>query len=222
MAGLGDALQGLVGGRTAKVLAQGLDLHTVGDLLRHYPRRYAERGELTDLSDLRVDEHVTVMAEVARVSSRTMRNRRGRILEVIVTDGRGQLALTFFNQPWRERDLRRGMHGLFAGKVSAYRGTRQLTHPDYQLLADGQPDGAEDFAGALIPVYPATAAMPSWKIAQCVRVALDTLDEVEDPLPEAVRRRRRLIGLREAFDHLHRPDSWDGVEAARLRLRWDE
>jgi ATP-dependent DNA helicase RecG len=233
---LDEPLRALVGDRTAKVLAKSLDLYTVGDLLRHYPRRYTERGELTNLDELRVDEHVTVMAEVAKVTNRRMRNRRGSILEVVVTDGRGSLTLTFFNQAWRERDLRPGRRGLFAGKVGVFKGTRQLSHPDYELLGsagddlaagDGLAGSAEMFANALIPVYPAVAALPTWKIAQCVRLALDALTsapdpDADDPLPAELRDRRRLLGLYEAFEKLHRPSSRRDVAAARERLRWDE
>src|SRR5664279_778732 len=125
-------------GTIAAALERNLGLRTVRDLLTHYPRRYAQRGELTRLDGLRVDEHVTVQARVSAVSSRRMRQRKGSIVEVVVTDGSGFLTLTFFNQAWRQEHLRPGRLGLFAGKVSAYGGKRQLTHPDYLLLdADG-------------------------------------------------------------------------------------
>ena len=225
MSELNESLRRVVGDRTAKVLGRGLDLHTVGDLLRHYPRRYAERGELADLASLHVDEHVTVLAEVAKVASRPMRNRRGTLLEVTVTDGHGKLTLTFFNQKWRERDLQPGRHGLFAGKVSQFRGTRQLAHPDYQLLDSSGGDGetvAEEFASALIPVYPATAQLSSWKIAQCVRLVLDSVTAVTDPLPGELRQRHGLTGLLEAFEGVHRPAERADVGRARQRLKWDE
>lgn len=224
MASLHAALRKVLGGRTAKVLADALDLHTVEDLLRHYPRRYAERGDLTDLAGLHVGEHATVLAEVAGVRKRPMRQRRGNLLEVTVTDGRGKLVLTFFNQAWRERELRPGRQGLFAGKVSTFRGTRQLAHPDYQLLDETTDAGGEAaaFAGALIPVYPATASLPSWKIARCVRLVLDTFEGGDDALPEAVRRRHGLVTLGEALEGIHRPDTRAGVDAARARLKWDE
>src|SRR6266511_5116873 len=101
MAPLDDSLRRALGDNTARVLAKGLGLHSVGDLLRHYPRRYAERGELTDLSHLRVGDLVTVMAEVRKVTSRRMKRRNGTILEVLVGDGLRTLTLTFFNQAWR-------------------------------------------------------------------------------------------------------------------------
>src|SRR5260370_21742126 len=92
------------GDRAAKPRDGGLGLRAVGELLRHYPRRYETRGELTDLASLRDGEYVTVLARVAKVTSRPMRNRRGSIFEATVTDGRGELALTFFSrgrQGWR-------------------------------------------------------------------------------------------------------------------------
>ncbi|MEU8138365.1 ATP-dependent DNA helicase RecG [Streptodolium elevatio] len=225
MSRLDEPLAKLVGDRTAKVLAKSLGLGTVGDLLRHYPRRYAERGRLTDLSRLEVDEHITVMAEIAKVTARQFRNRRGNLLEVVVTDGRGNLKLTFFNQAWRERELRPGMRGLFSGKVARFRDELQLNQPDYQLMDQDDEDdsgAAQMFAGALIPVYPAAAAMPSWKLAQCVRVALDTLGEVGDPLPTDLLTRRDMPGLRQALQWIHLPSSWPEVNAARDRLKWDE
>jgi ATP-dependent DNA helicase RecG len=227
MSALSEPLRVLVGDRTAKVLADGLDLRTVADLVRHYPRRYAQRGELTDLGRLRVGELVTVVAEVARVREHQMRGRRGARLEAAVTDGSGTLTLTFFHRvAYHRRVLRPGVSGLFAGKVTDYRGQRQLTHPDYELLP-GDDDGqsaqdARAFANELIPVYPATAALPSWKIAQCVRMALDTLGPVPDPLPAAVRERHDLIGLGDALEKVHRPADRADVAVAKARLKWDE
>jgi ATP-dependent DNA helicase RecG len=220
-------LKSLVGDTTAKALAKGLDLHTLGGLLRHYPRRYAERGEHTDIGSLQVGEQVTISAQVIRVNQRPMRNRPGKLLEVVVGDGTGDarrsITLTFFNQAWRQKDLQVGRWGLFAGKVTEFRGARQLNGPEYKLVeGESAEEAMEEFAGGLIPVYPAANGVPTWVIARCVRVALDTLPEVEDPLPDELRARRRLVGLADALRGIHRPDSWPTLNAARLRLKWDE
>ena len=223
MAGWDTDLVDVLGGKTADALARSLRLETVGDLLRHYPRRYAERGELTDLRDLVPGEDVTVLAEVRRVDRRPMRARKGTIVEVVVTDGRGSLTLTFFNQPYRERELTVGRRGLFAGKVTVFNTKRQLNGPDYVLLdGDSAAGQVEEFAGALIPVYPAAGSVPSWTIARCVRIALDVLDPPEDPLPAALRAEHRLMGLADALRAIHRPDSRPSLEAARKRLKWEE
>src|SRR5215472_1351664 len=226
MAVLADPLRLVVGDKAAKRLAAVLDLHTVGDLLSYYPRRYDRRGELTDLASLREGEHVTVQAEVAAVSERKMRNRNGSIFEAVVTDGRGRLTLTFFGrggQAWRKNELYPGVRGLFAGQVSSFRGKRQLTHPDYELLGAGSAGArAAEFAAELIPVYRATAQLASWRIAQSVRVALDVLDVPDDPLPAAVRRRHGLCGYADAVRGIHGPVDEADVNRAKTRLKWDE
>lgn len=241
---LDTPLRKLVGEKTAKALANHLDLHTAGDLLYHFPRRYDERGEHTDIRSLEVGEQVTVLGQVRRTDVRPMRQRRGKLLEVTVGDGSGGvLTLTFFgNQAWRERDLRPGRWGLFAGKVTEFRGKRQLNGPEYVLLGDGSGDGSEsgsgadgadgaeaaaseeieEFAGALIPVYPAAAAVPTWVIAKCVRVVLDTVAPPEDPLPATLRASRNLIGLGTALRGIHRPATKEELYRARHRLKWDE
>jgi ATP-dependent DNA helicase RecG len=219
-----EPLDGVLGRQTARALATGLDIHTVGDLMRHYPRRYAERGQLTDLDSLRLDEQVTVLAMVEDVRTRSMKTRKGGITEVVVTDGSGRLVLTFFNQRWRERDLQEGRIGLFAGKVGVYRRQRQLAHPDYVLLPEGTDvaSAAEEFADRLIPVYAATASLATWKIARCVRVVLDTLGAVPDPIPPAIRRRMGLMDAGSALRTVHRPASREDAERARHRLRFEE
>ncbi|GII20693.1 ATP-dependent DNA helicase RecG [Planosporangium mesophilum] len=217
-------LKGLVGDKTAKALAGHLDLHTVGDLIYHFPRRYDERGEHTDIRALEVGEQVTVMAQVQRTNVRPMRQRRGQLLEVIVGDGSGgTLTCTFFSQAWRERDLKPGRWGLFAGKVTEFRGKRQLNGPEYVLLDEETATSeVEEFAGALIPVYPAAAAVPTWVIAKCVRVVLDTFTPPEDPVPAGVRAERGLVGLDTALREIHRPSSRESLARARRRLKWDE
>jgi ATP-dependent DNA helicase RecG len=224
MARLDDPLDREFDPRTAKALANSLGVQTVGELLRHYPRRYEQRGELTDLASLRDGEHVTVLAQISAVTTRAMRNRRGKLTEVTVTDGRGKLTLAFFRQPWREREMKPGRHGLFAGQVSSYGRKRQLIHPDCELLGEDDPSAelAAEHAAEIIPVYPATRELPSWKIAKAIRTVLDTLDIGDDPLPAAVRAKYGLLNQVAALHGIHRPAEFSDIEPARLRLKWDE
>ncbi len=220
-------LASALGGRTAQVLEKSFGLRTVGDLLAHYPRRYARRGELTALSELRLDEPVTIVAEVRSVSERRMQNRRGSILEATISDGKGILTLTFFNQPFRKAELVPGVRGIFSGKIGAYRGTRQLTHPDYELfdaeIASTMDDEqARRWAETPVPLYPATASFPSWKLQKAIETVLDVLPELPDPVPDAVRGPRRLMPYREALEKIHRPEVDSQWRAARDALRFQE
>ncbi|WP_340557582.1 ATP-dependent DNA helicase RecG [Streptomyces sp. GSL17-111] len=227
---LAEPLKKTVGGTTAKVLADHLDLHTVGDLLHHYPRRYAERGELTRLADLPLDEHVTVVAQVADARLLSFNRGRGQRLEVTLTDGSGRLRLVFFGRGAysHEKKLLPGRRGMFAGKVSVFNHKLQLAHPDYKLLDDESDEQAvERFARALLPLYPAVKQLNSWKIEQAVDTVLGSMAAIgwkglADPLPESLRAGRGLLPLAEALHAVHRPSSWADVHAARARLKWDE
>jgi ATP-dependent DNA helicase RecG len=222
MSGLRDKLTPLVGEKTAKALASALDLHTVGDLLRHYPRRYAARGELTDIAGLELGEHATVMARIEHVSKRRMRARPGTIVEMTITDGHRRLSCAFFNQAWREQELRPGRTGLFAGKVTAFRSTLQLAHPEYELIDKDDMSSVDDFLGEIIPVYPASQGMPSWSIARAVLQVLGTFEPEEDPLPSWLRERYHLEHLHTSLTNVHRPETWEALESAQTRLKWDE
>ncbi|MFC5290847.1 ATP-dependent DNA helicase RecG [Actinokineospora guangxiensis] len=233
MVALDERLDKVVGKKSADALSAAFELETAGDLLRHYPRRYAERGQLTDIAGLEVGEHVTVMAQVTSVNKRQMRTKRGSIIEVVITDGKRSLECAFFNQPWHMDKLKPGMMALFAGKVTAFRAKLQLANPDYQLLdaqlADGEDGGdlpaaqvVEEFAGGLIPVYPATARIQSWQIAKCVAQTLDMLTEVDDPMPPELREKLGLSPLEDAVRAIHRPADQSALEVARQRLKWDE
>jgi ATP-dependent DNA helicase RecG len=223
-ANLNTKLVNVVGDRTAKVLDTVFGYRTVSDLLHHYPRRYLVRGELSDIAELNEGDEVTVLAEIYSSSSRKLQGRKGSILEVIVTDGSAKMSLTFFNQAWREKELRVGRQGLFAGKVGVFNGKRQLAHPDYEMVPDGSDvdSAVADFAGKFLPVYPASSKLPSWKIAQCVKLAIDSLDEVPDFLPQQILDKFKYPSAQQALVQIHNPVDLDSAELSKARLTFDE
>jgi ATP-dependent DNA helicase RecG len=214
-----------LGGRTASALQKGLGLVTVGDLISHYPRRYAKRGELTALADLEVDSSVTIVAEVLSVAERSMKAKHGTIFEAKITDGKGILTLTFFNQAWRKNDLKPGVRGIFAGKVGEYKGLRQLAHPDYELFdetVDLTNPLATDWVNKPIPIYPATSTVASWQIGKAVEAVLDALPVLEDPVPADVRADYKLMTYGRAIELIHRPTTDGDWHGARKALRFQE
>jgi ATP-dependent DNA helicase RecG len=237
---LRDPLAQVLGKKASDTFEKVFGLRTVGDLLRHYPRRYYTRGELTPLDSLSEGDHVTVLARVAMTSviGANVPGQRPKAppgrgpkqrLEVIVTDGTGKLQLTFFaGVGFHAKQLHQGTLALFAGTVSSFRGRRQLVHPEYELLPVSSADErlttelAEEFARELIPVYPASAKLTSWTISRHIDTVLETLDAGEDPLPAEVRERHDLWPRELAIRAIHRPTDRADVRQATKRLKWDE
>jgi ATP-dependent DNA helicase RecG len=182
------------------------------------------RGELSDISQLSEGDETTILAQIYSATNRPMRGRKGSMLEVVVTDGTDKLSLTFFNQAWREKDLKVGRQGLFAGKIGVFNNKKQLTHPDYELIPEGSDvdTAVEGFAGKYLPVYPASSKLPSWKISQCMQLAIGSLEQVEDFLPETIREKHGYPTLHQALVQLHQPADLDHAELARERLTFDE
>ncbi|WP_375000228.1 ATP-dependent DNA helicase RecG [Aeromicrobium sp. CTD01-1L150] len=222
-------LRSVVGDKTSRALAKAFGMERVDDLLRHYPRRYVPLGELTDLASLRVGQYATVMARVAEAKNHSFRRGRGRPdtrTEVTVTDGNTSLTLTFFRQPWRQRQLAPGTVGLFAGEVGEFRGRLQLTHPLFEPIEGEDQQGGQALpdgriARGIIPIYPASGKVSSFTIEKAVAQVLAVTD-VDEPLPESVRTTQGLPGAAEAFEHVHRPREAAQWQRARDRFRFEE
>jgi ATP-dependent DNA helicase RecG len=206
----------VVGVKPAAQLEKSFDIRTVGDLLRHYPRRYFERGELTDLAQLRPGEQATLRVRVVKVFGKQIRPNLHKT-DVTITDGTGQLVATFFNRKYLARVLEPDMEIVVAGEVERFNRKLQLKQPDIALDANGL---VED-AGKLLPVYPATKALPTWAMRRAIRAALDLID-VEEILPAELITRRGLVDRPDAIRRIHQPDDRDDVARATKRLRYDE
>lgn len=212
----------------------------MGDLLRHIPRRYLSGTELTDLATITEGELVAVVARVADIRRYEGHGQPGRKarpgrLEVLLSDGNGRLTATFFGKThllsWWERQLREGVAGLFVGKVGSFRGQRQLSHPVFAMMDAGgrivsTSEEKERIAalstGGLVGMYPATAKLPTWKVAECARIALASLSDSEDPWPAWLREQAGVLDLAEALAAVHAPLSLDQAEKGAERLRFDE
>jgi ATP-dependent DNA helicase RecG len=217
---LDDPLRKALPPSTAKPLADRLDLHTVGDLMAHLPRKYEQGGQPTDLAELVEGEHVLIQATVHRVSSAPLRsNRKITKVDMLVTDGRkNYLAVTFFTKGgWREQQHPPGSLIWLDGTIGSWREKLQLTNPTVPTVKTQWL-----LTAPVVPIYPSSHKLSSLAIATATRTVLDQLGELDDPLPESIRTRERLPSLRQAYEWVHRPtDDKQGWRGQR-RLRWDE
>jgi ATP-dependent DNA helicase RecG len=205
--------------RRTKALAE-LGIESVLHLLTTYPRRYIDRTRQADVSDLRTGDEAAVLATVQSVHGRRARTGRA-VVDVVVRDETGRLKIVFFNQPWRSKQLEAGTEAIFFGKVTEYRGSRQMANPVVDVVAGVTP-GRKTLR--ILPVYPASAkvGLTSWEIGSFIEEALRRAGELVDPLPPEWRTSLHLWERTEAFHAIHQPESLDVIELARRRLVFDE
>jgi ATP-dependent DNA helicase RecG len=202
--------------------AEGLDavgVTSLLDLLTYYPRRYVDRTNEARIGDLVVGEEALVLVTVERVASRRTRGRPPKVLVTVdVTDGSGHLRVSFFNQAWRERQLRPGMTVALFGKLEVYAGRKQMTNPVVDLIGDR--------TGRIVPIYPQSdkAGLSTWEIGDWVAEALrrSQVRGLLDPVPDWVLDRFDLVARPEAFAGIHAPETMEHKEVARRRLVLDE
>ncbi|MFR9751976.1 ATP-dependent DNA helicase RecG [Nocardia sp. 004] len=252
MAVLSDRLDHILGVKAAGALVDAFDMHTVEDLLRHYPLRYATQGQPLTEEAPEDGTHITVIGRITKAELRPMRNRRGSLLKVVLDTGTGRgVDVTFFNGDKVKYVVREGFRAMMSGTVNYWRpGRWNLSHPGYLILPES---GSDDSVGTLttvrgggdlrglaqsakdsggvdtaflerefIPVYPATAKVQSWDVLACVRQVLDQLDPIEDPLPEQVRAEHVLLNVSDALRLIHLPEQKADISRAKDRLRFDE
>lgn len=212
-----------VGDKRLAALAT-LGIENVFDLLTIYPRRYIDRTKRVDLSDLNVGDEAAVFAQVEKVTSR--RTRQGKaMVQVTVSDDGGNFKVVFFNQAWRERQLLVGVQALFFGKVTDYRGQRQMTNPVVDVIvgATGEERDASK-VGRVVAIYPASgkAGLTSWEMGGFVEESLRRAGPLLDPVPETVLVELELVDRTASYWGIHLPEEMANIAPARRRLVFDE
>lgn len=214
----------------ATALLKAFAMHTVSDLLSHYPRDYADREVLRPLNQVTPGANVTVIADIVSVHEKRMSSRPGTIVEVVISDGGGEFTLTFFgknSQEWRLKQLRPGLRGSFSGKVRRYKGQSQLANPSYKTFESEEEEARDDPAvrlrrKPLIPIYPATAAETSWNLQTMIDQVLRRVGTLPDPVPQDMRVERGLLDHTQAIRWIHSPDNQEQWMAAQETLRFTE
>ncbi len=194
-----------------------MDIHSVLDLLQHYPHRYNDRTKQARIAELAEGEDAFVEGCVERSSLRRTRQSR-KLVEAVISDDTGRLKLSFFNQPWQKKELEPGRQVIVHGRPRLYRGSLQMANPVVDLIGDR--------TGRFFPVYPQSekAGLDTWDIAAFVEQALNRCQPrgILDPIPFAVLQRFDFVGRHTAVNGIHRPATMRESDQARRRLKFDE
>jgi ATP-dependent DNA helicase RecG len=194
-----------------------LDIHTVGDFLKLYPRRYDDYRSLKTISQLQYGEDVTIIGQVWETRKRDIRNNR-TIVTSILSDGTATIEATWFNQPWLVNRLRPGTQIVISGKVDQFLGRLTFQSPEWEEL-----DKEQIHTGRLVPVYPLTQGVTAKWLRNHVKSTVDYwAGRLPDYLPAESCERLKMPGLGEAVRQIHFPDDWEQLEVARRRLAFDE
>ena len=210
-----DRLRG-VGERKLAAL-ESIGISSVLDLLTFYPRRWVDRTNEARVSDLEPGKEALVLVAVRSVTKRMTKNRK-TMVTAVVGDGSGRLTITFFNQPWREKQLHEGLNISLFGKPDVFRGGLQMTNPIVDLIGDR--------TGRIVPIYPQSekVALTTWEIAGFVENALErcTARGIADPVPWPIVQRLGLLDRTDAIRLIHMPETMADQSRARRRLAFDE
>lgn len=230
---LNTTLADALGAKTAEPMAK-LGYRTVGDLVRTVPYRYISGTGLSDLGDLVEGLETAVVARVARDAEVHFQNRFR--VTTRLTDGFNEVNVTLFAAKkhianyWAEK-LKRGVRGIFIGKVTSFKGQPQLQHPNFALLdANNQVNAKRDKMQimnavrreTMVGLYPATSGLPTWTTAESIDLLLPGLDGLDDPLPQWLRDRAEVIDFYTALVDVHQPRELAQAERGIERLKFDE
>ncbi|MBC8424435.1 DNA helicase RecG, partial [bacterium] len=196
-----------------------LGIDTVGDLLRHYPRAYLDRTDVTSIRKAVPGTEVTLTGQVLTAGERRTRKRR-TLQTVTIDDGTGILFCQWFGQPYLMKQFRSGVKVLLSGRVQMHAGRKQLVHPDFEIL------GGEEsrlHTGRLVPVYPLTSGIGQHWLRRLVHETLpEVLPGVTETLPPGLMREHGLCSLEQALADMHFPDGAAELKRARRRLVYEE
>jgi ATP-dependent DNA helicase RecG len=209
-------LQGVGPSNAASLDRMGL--HTLGDMLYNYPRRYDDYSSLKPIKNLFYGEQVTVIGTIQTIHTRPIRGGKASIVEIVISDGTGGLRLSFFNQPWMANRYGAGDAISVSGRIDQYLGRLLMNNPDVESV-----DIENLNTNRIVPVYALTERITQKWLRRLMKQVVEYwAPNVADALPDSVRSSAQLMPLGEALLQVHFPDSQEKLQAARERLGFDE
>lgn len=217
--GLGAPLQTIpnVGPAKSKALAK-IGLYTLEDLLYYFPRKYDDYRDLQPINRINYNQKVTAVGSVKTIHTRSARNSKVKITEVILEDGTGTLRITFFNQPFLHKKLFKGAQIVVSGKTEMYLGRLAMNNPNWEKL-----DQKNLFTNRIVPIYKLTKNITQTWLRKVIDHTVTLwAPRVPDYFPLTLIKDANLLELSKAIYEIHNPVSFESLSLAQQRISFDE
>ena len=193
-----------------------LGIKTLRDLFYHLPRRYDDFSKIIEIIDLKINETATIRGKIIKISNTRTWKKRMVITQAYIQDNTGSIRVVWFNQPYLTKSLKTDDLINISGKVNLDKDI-YFSNPAYEKIT-----GQLRHTGRIVPVYPETAGLSSKYLRYIIQPFLPLTEQMEDWLPEQVKRSQRLIELKTAIQQIHFPASSTSANSARRRLAFEE
>jgi len=211
-------LKGVGPARAAALKKLGIE--NVANLLYYPPRAWADRSHIKPISKLVPGEHETVHGIVVMSSTQKIKFKL-TITKVVIQDKSGHITAVWYNQPYIEKQFKKGDEVIMFGKIDMFRGVLQINNPEYELSSPEDNEAVN--VNRIVPVYPLTESITQKQFRKMVKFALDNyMQYVTEYLPEEFRKKFNLEELQKSLFQIHFPESFDALEKAKYRLIFDE
>ncbi len=217
---LADPVQSIagIGEKRAETLGR-LGIHTVRDLVFHFPRSYDDRRAIDAIADLQEGETATISAEIVKSEAVRLRGRMG-LARIVLRDASGEVNAVWFGQTYLARVFQPGMRAVFSGIVGKWKGLC-LRNPDYEVLSGDDQDLLH--TGRIVPIYRLTDGVSQRVLRKWIADALDAVgDRIPESLSDAVRENYGFPPVTEALREVHFPDTPESPRSARNRFAYEE
>ncbi len=221
-----------IGPKSADRLAK-LNLFTVRDVLYYYPRDHIDYAKQVKIRELEAGQTVTIVGQIKSCNCFTSpRNSKLTIFDLTLRDASGQIRLSrffmgarFASRGWQEnqkRQFTKGSTVAASGLVKESKYGMTLDNPELEVLESADQDFESSKIGKIVPIYPLTEGVPADLVRRAVVASLGAVDQLQETLPEGLRKQYELAGIQSAIAGIHFPDTSEVLEASRRRLVFDE
>lgn len=202
-----------------------LGIKTIGDLLFHLPSRYEDFSKISFIKDLKLNEVCCIKGRIIKIENIYTRKKRFSLTEAVVSDQTGTIALLWYNQSYLKTIIKEGEYFCFAGRFILTDRGSYLVNPAYEKIRGMEIESFDKklmHTGRIVPIYPETRGISSRWLRFVIKIILERLERIDDPIPQEVLKKYKLLALEKSIWEVHFPLSFGSQKKAKERFSFQE